>query len=77
MLEDLQSSRMKFDLEHCEDDLCWSRSESEGRKGRLSLARRHIKTSDAKYQKWKARATIYITIINITFRLSFDIQYHS
>jgi len=22
----LQSSRMKFDLEHSEDDLCWSQS---------------------------------------------------
>jgi len=30
----LQSSRTKFDLEHCEIDLCWSRSESEGRKER-------------------------------------------
>ena len=26
--------RVKFDLEHCEGDLCWSRSESEGRKER-------------------------------------------
>jgi len=34
VLEDLQSSRMKFDLEHCEGDLRWSRSESEGRKER-------------------------------------------
>ena len=25
-LEDLQSSRMKFDLEHSGSDLCWSRS---------------------------------------------------
>ena len=32
--EDLQSSRRKFDLEHSESVLCWSRSESEGRKGR-------------------------------------------
>jgi len=31
MLEDLQSSRTKFDQKHCEGDLCWSRSESEGR----------------------------------------------
>ena len=31
MQEDLQSSRMKFDLEHCEGGLSWSRSESEGR----------------------------------------------
>ena len=31
MLEHLQSSRMKFDIEHGEDDLCWSRSELEGR----------------------------------------------
>jgi len=26
MLEDLQSYRKKFDLEHSEGDLCWSRS---------------------------------------------------
>ena len=31
MLEDLQSSRKRFYLEHCEGDLCWSRNESEGR----------------------------------------------
>ena len=31
VLEDLQSSRMKFDLEHSEGDLCWSRSKSEGK----------------------------------------------
>ena len=30
-LEDLQSSRKRFGLEHREGDLCWSRSESEGR----------------------------------------------
>ena len=30
--EDLQSSRKRFDLEHCEGDLCWSLSESEGKK---------------------------------------------
>ena len=34
MLEDLQSFRMRFDLEHCEGDLCWGVSESEGRKER-------------------------------------------
>ena len=34
MLEDLQSSRSNVDLEHCEGDLCLSRSESEGRKER-------------------------------------------
>jgi len=31
-LEDLQSSRKRFGLEHREGDLCWSLSESEGRK---------------------------------------------
>ena len=30
-VRDLQSSRMKFHLEHCEGDLCRSLSESEGR----------------------------------------------
>ena len=34
VLEDLQSSSMKFDQQHCEGDLCRSQSESEGRKGR-------------------------------------------
>jgi len=33
-VEDLQSSRKRFDLEHCEGDLYWSLSESEGRKER-------------------------------------------
>jgi len=36
VLEDLQSSRTKFDLEHCEGDLCWSRSELEEGKKELS-----------------------------------------
>ena len=40
MLEDLQSSITKFDLEHCEGDLCWRRSESEGRKERAECHRR-------------------------------------
>jgi len=31
VLEDLQSSRKRYDLEHCEGDVCWSLSESEGR----------------------------------------------
>ena len=31
-LEDLQSSRKRFGPEHREGDLCWSLSESEGRK---------------------------------------------
>jgi len=37
VLEDLQSSRKRFDLEHCEGDLCLSRSESEGRKERAVI----------------------------------------
>ena len=43
MYEDLQSSRTKFDLEHCEGDLCWSLSESEGRKGRAEC---HLRRGD-------------------------------
>ena len=43
MLEDLQSSRKRFDLEHCEEDLCWSRSEVEGRKERAEC---HLRTGD-------------------------------
>jgi len=31
----LQSSRKRFDLEHCECDLCWSLSESQERKERI------------------------------------------
>ena len=34
MLEDLQSSRTKFDIERCKGELCCSRSKSEGRKER-------------------------------------------
>ena len=36
-VRDLQSSRTKCDLEHCEGDLCWSRNESEGRIERAEL----------------------------------------
>ena len=39
-VRDLQSSRTKFDLEHCEGDLCWSRSESEGR---IEIAECHLR----------------------------------
>jgi len=38
VLEDLQSSRKRFDLEHCKRDQCWSLSESEGKKERANLA---------------------------------------
>ena len=38
-VRDLQSSRTKFHLEHCEGDLCWSRSESEGR---IEIAECHL-----------------------------------
>ena len=50
MLEDLQSSRTKFDLEHCEGDLCWSRSESEGRKERAEC---HLRRGDGLGNKKK------------------------
>ena len=43
MLEDLQSSRKRFDLEHCEGDLCWSLSESEGR---IERAECHLRRGD-------------------------------
>ena len=33
----MQSSRKRFGLEHREGDLCWSQSESEGRKKKLSV----------------------------------------
>ena len=39
-VRDLQSSRTKFDLEHCEGDLCWIRSESEGR---IEIAECHLR----------------------------------
>ena len=41
MSDDLQSSRRKFDVEHCEGDLFWSRSESEARKERAEC---HLRT---------------------------------
>ena len=43
-LEDLQSSRKRFGLEHREGDLCWSLSESEGRKERAEC---HLRRGDA------------------------------
>ena len=43
VLEDLQSSRTKFDREHCESYLCWSRSESGGSKER---AKCHLRRCD-------------------------------
>jgi len=48
--KDLQSSRMKFDLEHCEGDLCWSRSKSEGRKERAEC---HLHRGDGLGNKRK------------------------
>ena len=48
MLEDLQSSR--FDLEHSEGDLRWSRSESEGRKDRVEC---HLRRGDGLGNKRK------------------------
>ena len=50
MLEDLQSSRKRFDLEHCERDLCWSRSESKGRKERAGC---HLRRGDGLGNKRK------------------------
>ena len=41
MLEDLQSSRKRFGLEHREGDLCWSLSESEGRKEKAWMNLHH------------------------------------
>jgi len=40
----------KFDLEHCEGDLCWSRSESEGRKERAEC---HLRRGDGLGNKRK------------------------
>ena len=50
VLEDLQSSR--FVLEHCEGDLRWSRSESEGRKDRVEC---HLRRGDGlgNKRKWE------------------------
>ena len=50
MYEDLQSSRTKFDLEHCEGDLCWSLSESEGRKEKAEC---HLRRGDGLWNKRK------------------------
>ena len=43
MLEDLQSSRKRFDLEHCEGDLCSSLSEREGKK---KIVECHLRKGD-------------------------------
>ena len=50
MLEDSQSSRKRFDLEHCEGDLCWSLSESEGRKEKAAC---HLRRGDGLENKRK------------------------
>jgi len=50
VLEDLQSSRTKFDLEHFEGDLCWSRSESGGR---IKRAECHLHRGDGLVYKRK------------------------
>ena len=50
MLEDSQSSRKRFDLEHCEGDLCWSLSESEGRTERAEY---HLRRGDGLGNKRK------------------------
>ena len=49
-LEDLQSSRKRFGLEHREGDLCWSRSESEGRKEKAEC---HLRRGDGLGNKRK------------------------
>jgi len=49
-VRDLQSSKTKFDLEHCEGDLCWSRRESEGRKERAEC---HLRIGDGLGNKRK------------------------
>ena len=49
-LEDLQSSRKRFGLEHREADLCWSRSESEGRKEKAEC---HLRRGDGLGNKRK------------------------
>ena len=49
-LEDLQSSRKRLGLEHREDDLCWSRSESEGRKEKAEC---HLRRGDGLENKRK------------------------
>ena len=49
-LEDLQSSRKRFGLEHREGDLCWSRSESEGRQEKAEC---HLRRGDGLGNKRK------------------------
>jgi len=44
------SVRRKFDLEHSEGNLCWSRSESEGSRGRVEC---HLRRGDALGNKRK------------------------
>ena len=50
VLEDLQSSRKRFGLQHREGDLCWSRSESEGRKEKAEC---HLRRGDGLGNKRK------------------------
>ena len=50
MLEDLQSSRKRFDLELCKGDLCRSLSEPEERKERAEC---HLRRGDGLVNKRK------------------------
>jgi len=43
VLEEFNAERTKFDLEHSGGDLCWSRSESEGKKGKVEC---HLRTGE-------------------------------
>jgi len=52
VIDDLQSSKMKCNLEHSEDDLCWSRSEPEGRKERAEC---YLRRGDCLGNKRKLR----------------------
>ena len=47
-LEDLQSSRKRFGLEHREGDLSWSLTESEGRKEKAEC---HLRRGDTQKEK--------------------------
>jgi len=61
VLEDLQSTRTKFDLEHCEGDSCWSRSDSKGRKEKVEC---HLRRGDGLGNKSKMRVlrgVVYMT----------------
>ena len=57
----MQSSRKRLGLEHREGDLCWSRSESEGRKEKAECHLRRGDGLENKEEMRVLRGVVYMT----------------